>query len=1262
MKNFRRISLIFCGLFLMAASLTAQRSMYLEHMLNYKFNHDSLAGFDEAAASRSAIDEHFTGQEFPVRMFQLKRQFINAKYNIGGRRALTEQEIGQQVMAYTRRVPACTNEDFEASQAGAVTASLQVNGWTVTRGLNQSPPSGANSCNLLSCCPTNPQESEVINAPNGYIDPVIGAGYPIFSVFGSAPGTTAGNTTNSHIAGGVNGETFFRLNSSNNNLSMERISKTFTVTPLSALFQFAFIASFSTGHGCCDAGAFQIKIWHGCNTPTVITCPQFTASAPSSACANTINAIQWLNCGTNPPSNGTPYAPATLSSYLVFNKWQLGSLDLSAYINECVTIDIVSSDCNAGGHYGYVYFDAQCGPMVITGNGTPFPAGTQSMVVPTCGAAGATMCATPGMGQYSWAGPNVPQSYATPAFSNQCFTSSVSAQYTLSMYPPGGCPPITKVINTTITPAPLINASVVQASCGQTLAIVSVTPGGSAGNPQSLTWWPPPLSLNSQTTQGTYVIPTGTAGSSPPITVSITVSDQLGCKATTTAAVMPAAPIPTFAVNNLSNTYTINCFTPSVTLDVVTSYTYGNLNYFWASNSFTATTSNITALTPGNYTVTISDNVSGCASTSVVAIGSNTVAPISSNSPSFQTINCSVTAQGVDIISTNPTVNVTHTVVNEIGAPYSTNSYSFEYNPGGPGNYTVFTQNQTNGCVTVKVFTVSSNQGFPTMTVNTTPLNFTVGCASKSVTVLNYLLGQTTPSGGAVSYSLIPPSGSTVLIGGPLTPTTTYSLSVPGSYTAVIRDNVSFCTTRVPFSILSNTAGPSIDQVIVPEPILTCAKPVTTLKGISTNTNVSYNWGFTGNPGNIAGDTITVKTITATPTKTVIDNYTLTITDNNSLCKSFTVVPIRQNLYPPIPIITNGGTKSLTCLTTTIMLSNQSKTSIPPNSFYPGNAPGSVVGMKWEGPTPQLPTEEFSSSYIAFTPGIYTMTALDLNNGCMTKTTTTIEENRFVPVITTKQHSIDCGATSEVLTPQVIFSGTAIKDFTWTVPPGVPVGNLNIQNLPVTVPGLYSFKAIDKNNGCSSTADYTVRTGTLTANFVPDQTFGYAPMTVNFENRSHSSDSLTGQNGVNSWWIFGNASTASYSSVAGTAALYNQPGTYTVTLFVQKGKCEAMDTAVINVEVPSQLIVPNIFTPNGDGSNDLFFLQRASNLAEIHIKIFDRWGNLVYELETVKGQIEWDGKNQAGKEVPDGVYFYSIKATGKDSKTYDQKGSVTLMR
>jgi gliding motility-associated-like protein len=166
---------------------------------------------------------------------------------------------------------------------------------------------------------------------------------------------------------------------------------------------------------------------------------------------------------------------------------------------------------------------------------------------------------------------------------------------------------------------------------------------------------------------------------------------------------------------------------------------------------------------------------------------------------------------------------------------------------------------------------------------------------------------------------------------------------------------------------------------------------------------------------------------------------------------------------------------------------------------------------------------------------------------------------------------------------------------------------------------------------------------------------------VNFTNLSSSTSSINGTSSITSVWSFGNGTTRTTTSNVSTSALYTQPGTYTVTLYASKGTCLDTATATIRVDIPSKLEVPNVFTPNGDNSNDVFFVKSA-NLTEITALIYDRWGNKVYELTTDKGNIAWDGKTQSGKEAAEGTYFYVITAKGKDGQSYDTKGTVSLMR
>ena len=115
---------------------------------------------------------------------------------------------------------------------------------------------------------------------------------------------------------------------------------------------------------------------------------------------------------------------------------------------------------------------------------------------------------------------------------------------------------------------------------------------------------------------------------------------------------------------------------------------------------------------------------------------------------------------------------------------------------------------------------------------------------------------------------------------------------------------------------------------------------------------------------------------------------------------------------------------------------------------------------------------------------------------------------------------------------------------------------------------------------------------------------------------------------------------------------------YTVTGTDVNG-CENTATVaiyVINCDTvpPSSLIIPNVFTPNGDSFND-FFTVIGENLMSITGVIFNRWGQQLFEWDTVDGF--WDGG-----DAPDGTYFYIIDAEGFDGEIYHKKGALSLIR
>jgi gliding motility-associated-like protein len=87
---------------------------------------------------------------------------------------------------------------------------------------------------------------------------------------------------------------------------------------------------------------------------------------------------------------------------------------------------------------------------------------------------------------------------------------------------------------------------------------------------------------------------------------------------------------------------------------------------------------------------------------------------------------------------------------------------------------------------------------------------------------------------------------------------------------------------------------------------------------------------------------------------------------------------------------------------------------------------------------------------------------------------------------------------------------------------------------------------------------------------------------------------------------------------------------------------------------PLDIHIPNVFTPNGDNSNDEFFIA-VTNGASIKVTIFNRWGNQMFEINDFT--TKWNGK-----DATEGVYFFKYEIVGLDGQILEGHGHVTLLR
>ena len=149
------------------------------------------------------------------------------------------------------------------------------------------------------------------------------------------------------------------------------------------------------------------------------------------------------------------------------------------------------------------------------------------------------------------------------------------------------------------------------------------------------------------------------------------------------------------------------------------------------------------------------------------------------------------------------------------------------------------------------------------------------------------------------------------------------------------------------------------------------------------------------------------------------------------------------------------------------------------------------------------------------------------------------------------------------------------------------------------------------------------------------------------------------------FWVNTDNAVASLDSLGNTAKIKGLTKGEDIILYINPSNVCKSDTATFTLEViPSDVFIPNLFSPNGDRYNPVFYVRGSSALyKEVHLWVFSSWGNLVFES---KGDIDnktygWDGKYK-GQDQPIGVYVYAAKLTKVDGTVITQKGSITLIR
>ncbi len=292
-----------------------------------------------------------------------------------------------------------------------------------------------------------------------------------------------------------------------------------------------------------------------------------------------------------------------------------------------------------------------------------------------------------------------------------------------------------------------------------------------------------------------------------------------------------------------------------------------------------------------------------------------------------------------------------------------------------------------------------------------------------------------------------------------------------------------------------------------------------------------------------------------------------------------------------------------------------------------GSATLTVSGGQTPYQTPVWSNGTTASSLSNLCAGNYSVDVTDAN-GCVGTQSFTINSGATFTVSTSGNASICAGETTTI-------SASGATTYSWDN--GLGAGS----SFQVSPNATTTYNVTGTTNGCSANASLTV-----TVVPSPNVFAGNDQILC-----SGDSIALSGSGAANYIWDNGVVDGQFFIPVDGVN-VYSLLGT--------TGNCSGQDEVIITVgDCGFEFEMPNVFTPDGNLTNDFCVPAKAINVAIQKFTIFNRWGNVVYE--STNQPIIWDGKI-SGMEASEGVYFYVVKFVSFDLVQHEAQGFIHLIR
>jgi gliding motility-associated-like protein len=362
--------------------------------------------------------------------------------------------------------------------------------------------------------------------------------------------------------------------------------------------------------------------------------------------------------------------------------------------------------------------------------------------------------------------------------------------------------------------------------------------------------------------------------------------------------------------------------------------------------------------------------------------------------------------------------------------------------------------------------------------------------------------------------------------------------------------------------------------------------------------------------------------------------YSVSVTDSLGCSAGQQTITVTVN--PPLNLSVTGNTTICSGGTAQITASGLGGDGVYAYNWQPGNVNGAVINVS---------------------PSVTTVYTVTLTDGCGTPTQTASVTVTVAPAPTvtiTSNTAAGCAPLCVNFNGQTTANcATSAWDF--------GDGNTSSQSSPANcynLSGSYTviYTCTDVN-GCVG-SDTIVNMITVAPE--PVASIAVTPATAVLVLAPGGSQQICfddNTSGAATWnWNFNSTS----SNLENPCFTVNDTGNYCADLIVANAVgCDDTINYCLRVVNEAIFSFPNVFTPNGDGTNDIFSVS-GSGIKNVHCYIFDRWGVKVGEWDASNGN--WDGRTTSGQLAVDGVYYFTAEVTDFNDKVVETTGFFQLIR